>query len=100
MFLKHGPIHSLLPLTHSFPGPELCCSHVMAHLHEWEFLFCQIFPSNSTFSLLPAGALDTEELETNSDQTSVDLPKGGAPRTCLGLSLFLLPSALLVGLLL
>ncbi|NXH48561.1 PI16 inhibitor, partial [Dicaeum eximium] len=49
---------------------------------------------------LPAGALDTEELETNSDQTSVDPPKGGAPSTCLGLSLFLLPSAILVGLLL
>ncbi|XP_041316412.1 peptidase inhibitor 16 isoform X6 [Pyrgilauda ruficollis] len=40
------------------------------------------------------------EQETNSDQTSVDLPKGGAPSTCLGLSLFLLPSAILVGLLL
>ncbi|CAN8200155.1 unnamed protein product [Coccothraustes coccothraustes] len=38
--------------------------------------------------------------ETNSDQTSVDRPKGGAPSTCLGLSLFLLPSAILVGLLL
>ncbi|NWU02839.1 PI16 inhibitor, partial [Urocynchramus pylzowi] len=46
------------------------------------------------------GALDTEDLETNSDQTSVDLPKGGAPSTCWGLSLFLLPSAILVGLLL
>nr|XP_026654407.1 proteoglycan 4-like isoform X2 [Zonotrichia albicollis] len=47
-----------------------------------------------------SGALDTE-LETNSDQTSVDQPKGGAPSTCLGLSLFLLlPSAILVGLLL
>ncbi|XP_030821677.1 proteoglycan 4-like isoform X2 [Camarhynchus parvulus] len=47
-----------------------------------------------------SGALDTEELETNSDQTSVDPLKGGAPSTCLGLLLFLLPSAILVGLLL
>nr|XP_030147902.3 proteoglycan 4 isoform X2 [Taeniopygia guttata] len=47
-----------------------------------------------------SGALDTEELETNHDQTSVDPPKGRAPSTCLGLSLFLLPSAILLGLLL
>ncbi|NWH46024.1 PI16 inhibitor, partial [Fregata magnificens] len=61
----------------------------------------QIFLSNSRFSsLLPADALDTEEPETNSDQTSVDQPTAGAPRTCLGLSLFLLPSVILVGLLL
>lgn len=65
------------------------------------FSFAQIFPSNSVFSsLLPAGALDTEELETNSDQTSMDQPTAGAPTTCLGLSLFLLPSLILVGLLL
>ncbi|NXQ02946.1 PI16 inhibitor, partial [Vidua macroura] len=51
-------------------------------------------------ALLESSALDTEELETNSDQTSVDPPKGGAPSTCLGLSLFLLPSAILLGLLL
>lgn len=38
--------------------------------------------------------------EINSDQTGVDLPKGGAPSTCLDISLFLLPSAILVGLLL
>ncbi|NXL39651.1 PI16 inhibitor, partial [Glaucidium brasilianum] len=50
--------------------------------------------------LLPAGALDTEEVETNSDQTSMDQPTAGAPGTCLGLSLFLLPSVILVGLLL
>ncbi|XP_058711663.1 peptidase inhibitor 16-like isoform X2 [Poecile atricapillus] len=43
---------------------------------------------------------DPEELKTNSDQTSVDPSKGGAPSTCLGLSLFLLPSAILAGLLL
>ncbi|KAM7032867.1 peptidase inhibitor 16-like [Acridotheres tristis] len=49
---------------------------------------------------LCAGALDTEELETNSDQTNVDPPKDGAASTCLGFSLFLLPSAILVGLLL
>ncbi|NWH22013.1 PI16 inhibitor, partial [Grus americana] len=65
------------------------------------FSFVQIFPSNSKFSsLLPAGALDTEELETNSDQTSMDQPTAGAPSTCLGLSLFFLPSVILVGLLL
>ncbi|RMB99413.1 hypothetical protein DUI87_24150 [Hirundo rustica rustica] len=57
-------------------------------------------PSPHFQTSLSAGALDTEELETNSDQTSVDPPKGGAPRTCLGLSLFLLPSAILLGLLL
>ncbi|NWX03831.1 PI16 inhibitor, partial [Caloenas nicobarica] len=51
-------------------------------------------------SFLPAGASDAEELETNSDQTSVDQPTAGAPSTCLGLSLFLLPSVILVGLLL
>ncbi|KAM6370128.1 peptidase inhibitor 16 [Pluvialis apricaria] len=49
---------------------------------------------------LSAGALDTEELETNSDQTSMDQPTAGAPSTCLGLSLFLLPSVILVGFLL
>ncbi|XP_030329498.1 peptidase inhibitor 16 [Strigops habroptila] len=49
---------------------------------------------------LCAGALDTEELETNSDQTSADQPTAGAPSTCMGLSLFLLPSVILVGLLL
>ncbi|NWV35457.1 PI16 inhibitor, partial [Grantiella picta] len=51
-------------------------------------------------ALLETGALDTEELETNSDQTSVDPPTDGAPSTCLALWLFLLPSATLVGLLL
>ncbi|XP_062481616.1 peptidase inhibitor 16 isoform X3 [Pezoporus occidentalis] len=49
---------------------------------------------------LCAGALGTEELETNSDQASVDQPTAGAPSTCMGLSLFLLPSVILVGLLL
>ncbi|XP_039941623.1 peptidase inhibitor 16 [Hirundo rustica] len=38
--------------------------------------------------------------KTNSVKTRVDPPKDGAPRTCLGLSLFLLPSAILLGLLL
>ncbi|NWW45533.1 PI16 inhibitor, partial [Pedionomus torquatus] len=61
----------------------------------------RIFPSNSTFSsLLPADALDSEELETNSDQTSMDPPVAGAPSTSLGLSLFLLPGIILVALLL
>ncbi|KAM9268590.1 peptidase inhibitor 16 isoform 1-T1 [Morus bassanus] len=49
---------------------------------------------------LCAGTLDTEEAETNSDQTSMAQPTAGAPSTCLGLSLFLLPSVILVGLLL
>ncbi|XP_040472979.1 peptidase inhibitor 16 isoform X1 [Falco naumanni] len=49
---------------------------------------------------LSAGALDTEEPETNSDQTSMDQPVAGAPSTCLGLSFLLLPSVVLVGLLL
>lgn len=62
------------------------------------FFFVHTFPSNSMFSsLLPAGALDAEEPETNSDQTSIDQPISGAPRNLLGLSLFLLPSAVLVG---
>lgn len=65
------------------------------------FSFVQIIRSNSRFSsLLPAGSPDTEEPETNSDQTSMDQPTAGAPSTCLGLSLFLLPSVILVGLLL
>ncbi|NWT29711.1 PI16 inhibitor, partial [Cardinalis cardinalis] len=59
------------------------------------------FYSNFILSSFPSiSALDTAKPETNSDQTSVDPPKGGAPSTCLGLSLFLLPSAILVGLLL
>nr|XP_025967663.1 peptidase inhibitor 16 isoform X1 [Dromaius novaehollandiae] len=49
---------------------------------------------------LCAGALDTEELETNSDQTRMEQPTAGAPSTSFGLSLFLLPSVILVGLLL
>ncbi|NWZ92708.1 PI16 inhibitor, partial [Nesospiza acunhae] len=61
----------------------------------------EIFYSNFILSSFPSiSALDAAKLETNSDQTSVDPPKGGAPSTCLGLSLFLLPSAILVGLLL
>ncbi|XP_030918758.1 peptidase inhibitor 16 [Geospiza fortis] len=62
---------------------------------------CKMCPMDTVcVNNLCAGALDTEELETNSDQTSVDPLKGGAPSTCLGLLLFLLPSAILVGLLL
>ncbi|NXS51699.1 PI16 inhibitor, partial [Brachypteracias leptosomus] len=49
-------------------------------------------------ALLETGVLDTEELETNSDQTNTDQPMAGAPS--LGLSLFLLPSIILVGFLL
>ncbi|XP_033375807.1 peptidase inhibitor 16 isoform X2 [Parus major] len=62
---------------------------------------CEMCPTGTVcVNNLCVSAWDTEELETNSDQTSVDPPKGGAPSTCLGLSLFLLPSAILVGLLL
>ncbi|XP_072700749.1 peptidase inhibitor 16 isoform X2 [Ciconia boyciana] len=62
---------------------------------------CSQCPEGSVcVNSLCAGALDTEELETNSDQTSMDQPTAGAPSTCLGLSLFLLPSVILVGLLL
>ncbi|NXL89971.1 PI16 inhibitor, partial [Alectura lathami] len=43
-------------------------------------------------------ALNTEEQD--SDQEEEDLPTAGAPSTCWGLSLFLLPSAVTVGLLL
>ncbi|NXP65293.1 PI16 inhibitor, partial [Chloropsis cyanopogon] len=56
----------------------------------------RIFSSNFIFSSFPSIAA----LETSPDQKNVDPPKGGAPSTCLGLSLFLLPSAILVGLLL
>ncbi|NWI54398.1 PI16 inhibitor, partial [Calyptomena viridis] len=63
----------------------------------------EIFPSNSMFSsLLSAGALDTEEMETNSEETNVDQPTAGASSSPFSLSLLLLllPSATLVGLLL
>ncbi|NXM28766.1 PI16 inhibitor, partial [Oxyruncus cristatus] len=51
-------------------------------------------------ALLESSALDTEEMETNSEQANVDQPTAGTPSTVSGLSLFLLPSAILVGLLL
>ncbi|NXG52434.1 PI16 inhibitor, partial [Psilopogon haemacephalus] len=61
----------------------------------------QIFPSDpSSSSPLPAGAVDVEELEANPEQASMDPPTAGAPSACLGLSLFLLPSIILVALLL
>ncbi|XP_071624787.1 peptidase inhibitor 16 isoform X2 [Heliangelus exortis] len=44
-----------------------------------------------------SGSQDTEEQEADSD---MDQPTAGAPGTCLGLSLFLLPSVILVSLLL
>ncbi|NXO77771.1 PI16 inhibitor, partial [Sitta europaea] len=57
--------------------------------------------SNFMFSSFPSlSALDAERQEKKSYQRRVDPPKGGAPSSCLGLSLFLLPSAILVGLLL
>ncbi|NXE99759.1 PI16 inhibitor, partial [Menura novaehollandiae] len=61
----------------------------------------RIFSSNFMFSSLPSvSAPDTEKQQKKVDQTSVDPPKAGVPCTSLGLSLFLLPSATLVGLLL
>ncbi|NXN33385.1 PI16 inhibitor, partial [Nycticryphes semicollaris] len=84
------------PSCSQCPEGRVCVNSLCGNLS-----FTQIFPSNSTFSsLLPAGALDTEELETNSDQTSMDQPMSGAPSTSLGLSLFLLPGIILVALLL
>ncbi|NXG31659.1 PI16 inhibitor, partial [Dromaius novaehollandiae] len=78
------------------PDSTLCVNSLCGN-----FSFLWLFPSNySFFSLLPAGALDTEELETNSDQTRMEQPTAGAPSTSFGLSLFLLPSVILVGLLL
>ncbi|NXH48566.1 PI16 inhibitor, partial [Dicaeum eximium] len=87
------------------PSCEMCPTGTVCVNNLCESLLApsleRIFSSNFIFSSFPSvSALDTEELETNSDQTSVDPPKGGAPSTCLGLSLFLLPSAILVGLLL
>ncbi|NWW73300.1 PI16 inhibitor, partial [Climacteris rufus] len=59
----------------------------------------EIFSSNFMFSCLPSvSALDTEQQQRKS--ISVEPPKAGAPSTCLGLLLFLLPTATLVGLLL
>ncbi|NXV59872.1 PI16 inhibitor, partial [Molothrus ater] len=56
----------------------------------------RIFYSNFILSSFPSiSALHTAKPGTNSDP-----PRGGAPGTCLDLSLFLLPSAILVGLLL
>ncbi|XP_010209268.1 PREDICTED: peptidase inhibitor 16 [Tinamus guttatus] len=49
---------------------------------------------------LCAGALDTEEMETNSDRTRTEQPSAGSPSTSFGLSILLLPSVILVGLLL
>lgn len=64
------------------------------------FSFAHIFPSNSVFfSFLPADAQSTEELDVNSDHEGKEQPTAGAPSTCWGLSLFLLPSVILVGLL-
>ncbi|NXB70407.1 PI16 inhibitor, partial [Donacobius atricapilla] len=57
----------------------------------------RIFSTKVMFSSFLSVPARDAKLETNSDQTSVDPPKGGAPRTCLGLSLVLLPSAILVG---
>ncbi|XP_032566828.1 peptidase inhibitor 16 isoform X1 [Chiroxiphia lanceolata] len=74
----------------------------------WEGPPCSVCPEGTVcVNNLCAGALDTdemetdtEEVETNSEQTNVDQPMSGTPSTCSGLSLFLLPSAILVGLLL
>ncbi|NXY24740.1 PI16 inhibitor, partial [Atrichornis clamosus] len=61
----------------------------------------KIFFANFMFSSLPSvSAPDTEQQQRKGNLKSVDPPKAGAPRTCLGLSLFLLPGAILVGLLL
>uniref|UniRef100_A0A8V1AB92 Peptidase inhibitor 16 n=3 Tax=Gallus gallus TaxID=9031 RepID=A0A8V1AB92_CHICK len=49
---------------------------------------------------LSADAQSTEELDVNSDHEGKEQPTAGAPSTCWGLSLFLLPSVILVGLLL
>lgn len=49
---------------------------------------------------LCADAQSTEELDVNSDHEGKEQPTAGAPSTCWGLSLFLLPSVILVGLLL
>ncbi|XP_064491906.1 peptidase inhibitor 16 isoform X3 [Pseudopipra pipra] len=74
----------------------------------WEGPPCSTCPEGTVcVNNLCAGALDTEEMETDteemetgSEQTNVDQPTTGAASTCLGFSLFLLPSAILVGLLL
>ncbi|NXM78789.1 PI16 inhibitor, partial [Serilophus lunatus] len=59
----------------------------------------RILPYKAIFSSLSSvSALDTEELDTNSEETNVDQPTAAAPSTCFSLSLLLLlPSAILVG---
>ncbi|NWZ69257.1 PI16 inhibitor, partial [Acrocephalus arundinaceus] len=56
----------------------------------------RIFSSKVMFS----SSTSVSARNANLNQTSVDPPKDGAPRICLGLLLFLLPSAILMGLLL
>ncbi|NXR87590.1 PI16 inhibitor, partial [Hypocryptadius cinnamomeus] len=95
------------PSCEMCPVDTVCVNNLCVVLSPEEPTFLRLTSSSKDkkgpsphFQTSLSGALDTEEQETNSDQTSVDLPKGGAPSTCLGFSLFLLPSAILVGLLL
>ncbi|NWX91437.1 PI16 inhibitor, partial [Nothoprocta ornata] len=76
------------------PEGTLCVDSLCVSLLAGSSLLTTFFP------LLPAGALDTEEMETNSDQTRMEHPSGGTSSTSFGLSLLLLPSVILVGLLL
>ncbi|NXF24804.1 PI16 inhibitor, partial [Rhodinocichla rosea] len=96
---KYYPPGNMKGLKPYVKGPscEMCPSGTVCVNN----LCGEIFYSNFILSSFPSiSALDTAKPGTNSDQTSVHPPKGGAPSTCLGLSLFLLPSAILVGLLL
>ncbi|NXU33884.1 PI16 inhibitor, partial [Drymodes brunneopygia] len=79
------------------PSCEMCPTDTVCE----DNLCGEIFSSNiMCFSFPSVSALHTEQQKSYSSQTTVDPPKDGAPSTCLGLSLFLFPSAILVGLLL
>ncbi|NXG14967.1 PI16 inhibitor, partial [Grallaria varia] len=76
------------------PQGTVCVNNLCGRGGHWSLLAPspqRFFPSNYIFSSLPSvSALDTE------DRSNV----AGAPRTCSGFLLFLLPIAILVGLLL
>ncbi|NWS31693.1 PI16 inhibitor, partial [Polioptila caerulea] len=82
------------------PGGTVCVNNLCAPTHGTFHLCISFIHPNSPAKTHSHSQTRTHKLETNSDQTTVDPPKGGASSTCLGLSLFLLPSAILVGLLL
>ncbi|NWJ04482.1 PI16 inhibitor, partial [Crypturellus undulatus] len=81
------------------PEGTLCVDSLCGKWRVFSFV-CLFLLTTFIFSLLPAGALDTEEMETTSDLTRPEQPSSGSPSTSFGLSLLLLPSVILMGLLL